>query len=85
MRRNNDEIRINILKILMKNPIDSYFKLAGLVKTGFRTVKSNCEALQKYKQIKIEKIPKEKSPSKKESFRISITKEGLRFIEKINE
>ncbi|MCK4522294.1 MAG: hypothetical protein KAU20_07000 [Nanoarchaeota archaeon] len=83
MRRNNDEIRINILKILRKKPVDSYFKLAGLVKTGFRTVKSNSEALQKYKQIEIEKIPKEKSPSKKESFRLSITDEGIRFLEKI--
>ena len=85
MIRSSDEIRISILKILREKPVNSYFKLAELVKTGFVTVKKNCEALQKYKQVRIDKIPKEKSPSKKESFRISITDEGLRFLEKINE
>ncbi len=85
MIRSSDDIRISILKILREKPVNSYFKLAGLVKTGFITVKNNCEALQKYKQIKIEKIPKDKSPSKKESFRISITDEGIRFLEKISD
>ncbi len=83
MRRNNDEIRKDILKTLVNKPADSYFQLTELIKTGFRTVKSNCEALGKYGFITIEKIPKDKSPSKKESFRISITKEGIKFLEKM--
>ena len=83
MLRSSDEIRIIILNELHKRPINSYFKLAGLVKTGFVSVKNNCETLKKYKFINIEKIPKNKSPSKKDSFKISITNEGLRFLKNI--
>ncbi|MCK4522241.1 MAG: hypothetical protein KAU20_06710 [Nanoarchaeota archaeon] len=83
MLRSSDEIRIGILRLLREKNIDSYNKLAGLIKTGYPTIKDNCEALERFKFITIEKIPKEKSPSKKESFRLSITDEGIRFLEKI--
>jgi len=81
--RSSDEIRMNILKELKKNPVDSYFQLARTVKTGFVTIKNNCESLKNYKFIRIEKVPKDKSPSKRDSFRISITEEGLRFLKQI--
>lgn len=81
MLRSSDEIRFSILKELDKKPVDSYFQLTKLIGTSFVTVKNNCEALQKYKFIIIEKIDKENSPSKKDSFRITITKEGKRFLE----
>ena len=85
MIRNSDDIRRDILKILRKGTVDSYFQLSNLVKTGYVTVKKNCEAMQKFGFVEIEKVPKDKSPSKKDSFRISITEEGVRFLEKIGE
>ena len=81
--RNSDNIRINILKELRKNPINSYFQLTKIIRTGFITIKNNCESLKKYKFIKIEKIPKNKNPSKRDSFRISITNKGLKFLKLI--
>lgn len=85
MLRSSDDIRIRILKELRKSPVNSYFQLSGLVKTGFITIKNNAVALQKYRFIDIKKIPKNRSPSKKESFRLSITKEGLRFLSNVKE
>ena len=83
MYRSADEIRIEILKAVRDHPVTSYFKLSNLVKTGFRTVKRNCEALAQYGLVSIQKVPKEQAPSKKESFTISITAEGTRFLERV--
>ena len=83
--RNSDNIRINILKKLRENPINSYFQLTKIIKIGFITIKNNCKSLEKYKLIKIEKIPKTKSPSKRDSFRISITNNGLKFLKFIED
>lgn len=85
MLRSSDEIRFKILKELRKEPINSFFQLTRLIGTSFVTIKNNCIALEKYGFIKIEKIGKENSPSKKDSFKISITDEGVRFLNKIQQ
>jgi len=81
--RSSDEIRISILKELRKNSVDSYFQLGKMVRTGFTTIKKNCESLKNYKLVKIEKISKDKGLSKRDSFRISITEKGLKLLEQI--
>ncbi len=85
MLRSSDEIRFKILEELRKSTINSFFQLTRLVGTSFITIKNNCLALEKYGFIEITKIDKDNSPSKKTSFKISITDEGLRFLENIKQ
>ncbi len=84
MLRSSDEIRIQILKKLSKKGSSSFNQLAVQLKTGYSTIVKNCQALQRFKFVMIEKVSKENSPFKKEYFKVSATKEGLTFLEKIN-
>lgn len=78
-KRSSYEIKKKIL-LALKDKSLSYAQLERKINTGFRTIKSNCQELEQFGQVKIDKI---KHPATgRTAYIVSITKQGLKFLEK---
>ena len=60
----------------------SYAQLERKINTGFRTIKQDCEELEAYDIISVEKIDKDPANGKP-SYRIKITTHGIKSLEKL--
>lgn len=79
-KRSSFDIKKKMLMLLKSSPM-TLAQLERKINTGFNTVKSNCEELESYGFIKVEK--KEKHPkSGKPYFQIKITEKGLEYLKK---
>jgi len=79
-KRSSFNIKKKILGLIKSSPM-TLAQLERKVNTGFNTIKSNCQELESYEFIKIEK--KEKHPkSGKPYFQIKITEKGLEYLKK---
>jgi hypothetical protein len=81
VKRKSYEVRKKILMALREEPL-SYAQLERKVNTGFRTIKQDCEELEAYSAIEIDKI--EKDPSNgKPSYKVKITSHGIKSLDKL--
>ncbi len=79
-KRSSYEIQTGILGCVKEGKCN-YAELERKLGTGFRTVKSNCELLEGFGQIKIHKL--EKHPANgKPSYDVSITESGMESLTK---
>jgi predicted transcriptional regulator len=79
-KRSSYEIKEKVLTVIREKPM-TYAQLERKVNTGFRTIKSNCEELEQFGQVKIKKID-EHPANGKPSYEIRITEQGLSFLAK---
>ncbi|KHO55401.1 MAG: hypothetical protein QT10_C0001G0005 [archaeon GW2011_AR19] len=77
-KRSSFEIKEKILKHLKSNPM-SYAQLERKINTGFETIKSNCEELEKFGFVEIKKIENHERNGRF-YFQIKITEKGLEFF-----
>lgn len=78
-KRSSYDIKKKILLALKDKPL-SYAQLERKINTGFRTIKSNCQELEQFGQVKIDKI---KHPATgRTAYIVSITRQGLKFLGK---
>jgi len=80
LKRTSLDIKKKILNLIKSSPM-TYAQLERKVNTGFITIKSNCEELQLYGFIKIEKKDKHQR-SGRPYFIVKITEKGLEFLKK---
>jgi predicted transcriptional regulator len=79
-KRSPFNIKKSILTLIKSSPL-TYAQLERKVNTGFVTIKDNCEELQSYGFVKIEKKDKHER-SGRPYFQVRITEEGLKFLKK---
>jgi predicted ArsR family transcriptional regulator len=80
-KRKAYEVRKKILMALREKPL-SYAQLERKINTGFRTIKRNCEELETYEILEIEKIDKDPANGKP-SYRVKITNHGVKSLERL--
>ena len=78
-KRSSKEIKNRILT-LIKSSVMTYAQLERKVNTGYRTIKSNCEELESFGMIKIDK--KINSKNGQISNIVKITERGLEYLKK---
>ena len=79
-KRSSYDIKRKIL-LAVKEKSLTYAQLERKVNTGFRTIKANCEELEDFGTVKIDKL--EKHPANARVFyKISITKQGMEYLDK---
>jgi len=79
----SDKKKIEILKVLSNKKVYSYYSLSKALKTNYETIRKNCNFLELLNLIEVSRISKEESASGVASYRVRITKEGLRALENI--
>jgi len=79
MKRSSYQIKKQILLKVKEKPA-SYAELERKVNTGYRTIKANCEELNDYNFIEIDKVidPANGRPSNV----VKITEKGLKTLKK---
>lgn len=79
-KRSSHEIKKKILLCVRENAV-TFAKLERKLSTGYRTIKDNCRELEQFGTIKINTI---KHPANgKKAYIVSITKQGIKFLDKI--
>ena len=78
-KRPSSAIKERIL-LSVKDKPTTYASLERKINTGYRTIKSNCEELEHFSQIKIERIINRANGQ--HSNIVSITEKGLETIQK---
>ena len=81
-KRNVKEIKRSILRILDKEGNLTFAQLERKVNTGFITIKSNCEELEKFGAVSITKMDKHKATGRS-YFLISLTKQGRELLKRL--
>lgn len=81
VKRSSFEIKKKILACLRQNAL-TFAGLERKINTGYRTIKSNCEELERFGHIKIETIKNHPANGRK-AYTVSITKQGITFLEKV--
>ncbi len=82
-KRKPHELRKQILLIIREKPL-SYTKIQTKLSTNYDSVKNNCEELETYGLLKIEKI--EKHPENgNPSYDVKITDKGYDVIKRFKE
>lgn len=76
----NDEIKIKILKQLSDGKVYSFYLLAKKVGANNTTVKKNCAFLHTIGLIRIDEVTSKESASGTPSYRVTITKDGLKAV-----
>lgn len=79
-KRSSFDIKERILKNLKSSSL-SYAQLERKINTGFETIKSNCEELEKFGFVEIKKIEKHERNGRS-YFQIKITEKGIDFLNK---
>ena len=81
----SDRKKIEILKVLSNGKVYTYYNLSKVLKTNYETIKKNCNFLELLNLIEVNRISKEESASGVASYRVRITKEGLKVLKKIKD
>ncbi|WP_456475250.1 hypothetical protein [Candidatus Pyrohabitans sp.] len=79
----SDRKKIEILRALSDRKVHTYYNLTKITGTNFNTVKKNCIFLELLGLVEVLKISKEESASGVASYRVRITENGLRFLDKL--
>lgn len=79
-KRSSYIIKEKILHLL-KESSATYAQLERKANTGYRTIKMNCEELEKFGQVSIDKIERHESNGKP-SYKVSITESGKKTLHK---
>lgn len=79
-KRSSFEIKEKILKCLKSGSM-TYAQLERKINTGFETIKSNCEELERFGFIEIKKIEKHERNGRF-YFQLSLTSSGSNFLNK---
>ena len=79
-KRSSFQIKKNILHCVKKQPL-SFAELERKINTGYRTVKANCEELERFGYIKIE-MTKHKANGRK-AYIVSITEQGIKLLKRL--
>lgn len=77
-----DRIKLKLLEGMEEDKVYSLYSLAKLCGTNSKTVKDNLEFLERIGLVEIDKVGKEESASGVPSYRVRITREGLRASER---
>ncbi len=80
-KRTSFEIKKRILGLLKSSPL-TFAQLGRKTDTGYNTIKNNCNELELYGFIKIEKNKKHPR-SGRPFFEIKITDKGIEFIKEL--
>ena len=80
-KRSSYEIKKDILFFVKEKPA-TYASLERKINTGFRTIKANCEELESFGQVLIEKMKKHPANGKQAHI-VKLTKQGSDFLRKI--
>ena len=81
----SDRKKIEILKVLSNGKVYTYYNLSKVLKTNYETIKKNCNFLELLNLIEVNRISKEESASGVASYRVRVTKEGLKVLKKIKD
>ena len=82
-KRKPSEIRKGILLLIREKPL-SYTKIQTKLSTNYDSIKNNCEELETYELVKINKI--ERHPENgKPSFDVELTQRGHQIVKKLKE
>ena len=76
-KRTSYEIKKKVLMVVKEKP-STYAQLERKVNTGYRSIKSNCEELQLYGQVKV--VVKKHPANGRPSHMVSITESGLKTL-----
>ncbi len=79
----SDVKKIELLKALSDGKVYTYYRLSRIVGTNYETVKKNCRFLELLAFIEISRVDKEESASGIASYRVRITEEGQKAVQKI--
>ena len=79
----NDGVKIRVLKQLSDGKVYSFYLLSKSVGANNTTVKKNCNFLYLIGLIEISEVSAEDSASGLPSYRIKITEEGQKAVQKI--
>jgi len=82
MKRTSIKIKKNILEVLSSKKVFTFSELERKVNTGYRSIISNCEELEKFGAVKISKGEKHKANGRP-YFEAKITNQGIIFLKKI--
>lgn len=80
----NDKLKIRVLKQLSDEKVYSFYSLAKAVGANNTTVMRNCNFLHKIGLLKIDKVSVEESASGVPSYRVRITPNGLKAIQRVS-
>lgn len=83
MKRTSKEIRKSILKVLSTGKVFTFSELERKVNTGYRSVVLNCEELENFGAVKINKGKKHKANGRPFS-EIQITSQGRIFLKNLS-
>jgi hypothetical protein len=77
----SDRKKIEILKKLSDGKVYTYYHLSKVIRTNYETVKRNCRFLELLNLVEVTKVEKEENASGKASYKVRITKKGLKSLE----
>lgn len=81
-KRSSQQIKKDILKVLMSGKSYSYAELERKINTGYRSIVMNCKELESFGTVKIEKLNKHEANGKP-YFQVSITSSGREILKKL--
>lgn len=81
----SDRKKIELLKALSDQKVHTYYNLSKITRTNYNTVKKNCQFLELLNLVEVDKVEKEESATGIASYRVKITEEGLKFLEKLSQ
>ncbi|HLD97452.1 MAG TPA: hypothetical protein VI934_03860 [Candidatus Nanoarchaeia archaeon] len=77
-KRGSYEIKKDILRVLREKPA-TYAELERKIDTGYRTIKANCEEMQDYGYITVERVDKHPANGRP-SFKVKLSETGRAFL-----
>ncbi len=77
-KRTSFEIKRKILICVKDKPL-TFAELERKVGTGYRTVKSNCDELKGFSQVRIDFVKRHPANGRK-AYVVSITEQGVKFL-----
>ncbi len=79
-KRSSYEIKKKIISKVREGEA-TYAELERKINTGYRTIKANCEELEKYDLVKIKIVPHHPANGKPSTV-VTITEKGLKLLQK---
>jgi len=80
----SDKKKIELLKTLSDGKVYTYYHLSKTLRTNYETVKKNCKFLELLNLVEVNKVEREESATGIASYRVKITKEGLRVAQSLH-
>ncbi|HIH69643.1 hypothetical protein [Methermicoccus shengliensis] len=80
----SDKKKIELLKTLSDGKVYTYYNLSKTLRTNYETVKKNCKFLELLNLVEVNKVEREESATGIASYRVKITKEGMRVVQSLH-